>query len=188
MNQLTSIAWNDSTELRSFLARFSYMFPLAGGERSRAYIFFRGWMTTFVNLCEQIDAILANDKRNFGWHRIREKFGAPSLIYEVRGRARHVIHAHRPTEVRRIDCAPRDSFEPTAVAIQEAVLTAEVLLRETCIVCAAPSMITNAGGFWASLCAEHGADDFLNGGTGECGSLWRAAVLREESESHVPER
>jgi hypothetical protein len=137
-------------------------------------------MPTFANLCEQIDAILADDKRNFGWHRIREKFGAPSLSYEMRSRARHVIHAHRPTEVRRIDCAPSDSFEPAAIAVQEAVLAAEVVLRNTCIVCAAPSMITNAGGAWASVCAEHRADDFLNGGSGESESLWRAAVLREE--------
>ena len=180
MDLPTSIAWNESAQLRSLLSRFPYMFPLAGADRCRAYIFFRGWMPTFSSLCEQIDSILADDKRDFAWQRIREKFGAPSLSYKMSGRARHVIHAHRPTEVRRIDCAPSNAFEPLAVAIQEAVLVAEVVLRETCVVCAAPSMITNAGGAWASLCAAHRAGDYLNGGGGESGSLWKAAVLRDD--------
>lgn len=174
MNQPTSTACSDSSQLRALLARFLYMFPLTGVERKRAYIFFRGWMPTFALLCQHIDEALGSEKRDFGWLRIREKFGAPSFSYEMRGRARHVIHAHRPTEVTRIHCAPSESFDPTAVAIQEAVLEAEVRLRETCIVCGARSTITNAVGPWASLCSGHRKLDFM------AASVWAAAQLRED--------
>lgn len=168
MNQSTPTAWNESSQLGNLLARFPYMF--AEPNRKRAYSFFRGWLPTFALMCQQIDAILGEDKRDFLWTRIREKFGAPSLAYQMSGQARHVIHAHRPTEVRRISCAPSDLFEQSAVAIQEAVLLAELALREACIVCGAPSIITNAGGPWASLCAEHRSSAFLNSLQGTVGA------------------
>lgn len=180
MNQPTSTAWSDSSQLRALLARFPSMFPLTGVERKRAYIFFRGWMPTFVLLCQHIDEALGREKRDFAWMRIREKFGAPSFSYEMRGRARHVIHAHRPTEVTRIHCAPSESFDPTAVAIQEAVLQAEVILRETCIVCGARSTINNDAGPWASLCPKHQSASFPDQLDGRSASVWIAAQLREE--------
>lgn len=154
------------------------MFPLMGSERKRAYVFFRGWMPTFALMCGQIDAMLCEDKREFAWTKIREKFGAPSFSYQMRGQARHVIHAHRPEEVRRILCAPVESFEPLAVEIQEAVLRAEAKLRSACIVCGADSKITNAGGPWASLCADHLTPKFLK--HIEKKSLWSTATIVDE--------
>mgnify|MGYP000179711863 CR=1 FL=1 len=179
MNQPTSTAWSESSQLHALLARFPYMFPLTGGERKRAYIFFRGWMPTFALLCQHIDDALGSEKREFGWVRIREKFGAPSFSYEMRGRARHAIHAHRPTEVTRISCEPSESFDPTAVAIQEAVLQAELILRETCIVCGTSSKITNDVGPWTSLCVDHRKWTFVKSLENEAASVWGAAQLRE---------
>lgn len=179
MDQPISIVWTEPSQLRALLARFPYMFPLAGADESRAYIFFRGWLPTFAMLCQQIDSILGRDKRDFGWTRIREKFGAPSLSYEMRGRARHAIHAHRPSEVSRIACAPAESFGPAAVAIQEAVLLAELQLREKCIVCGATSKITNAQGPWASLCAQHQAQPLLESSNHQPATIWRIAQLQE---------
>ena len=178
MNKLKSTAWDEPIQPGSLLARFSYMFPHTGSERKRAYVFFRGWMPTFALMCEQIDALLADDKREFAWIRVREKFGAPSLSYQMRGRARHVIHAHRPDEVTRIACAPADSYDPSAIEIQEAILRGEVTLRQSCIVCGAHSIITNVAGPWASLCSEHRTSDFIE--SLSCGSVWTAAELRDE--------
>ncbi len=177
MNQPTSAAWNEPTQLGDFLARFPYMFPLEGRDRRRAYVFFRGWMPTFAQMCEQIDISLGDDKRGFAWARIREKFGAPSLSYQMRGQARHVIHAHRPHEVTRIVCAPADSFDPSAVEVQEVVLRGEVTLRQSCIVCGSASIITNAGGPWASLCTEHRSPAFLEDLGDRAASVWSAAQL-----------
>lgn len=174
-----SADWNEQAQLRAFLSRYSYMFPLTGGARRRAYTFFRGWMPTFARLCEQIDAILGEDKRDFAWVRIREKFGAPSLSYSMRGQARHVIHAHRPTEVRRIDCEPVESFEPVAVVIQETVLSTELELREKCIACGAKSTITNAQGPWASLCDQHRTTPILESLNHQPATVWTVAQLRE---------
>lgn len=176
VNRTTSTAWNEPSQLSDLVARFPYMF--AEPNRKRAYLFFRGWLPTFASMCVQIDSILGEDKRDFVWTRIREKFGAPSLSYMMRGQARHVIHAHRPTEVRRITCSSSEIFEPSAVAIQDAVLLAELALRGECIVCGMPSIITNAGGPWASLCAEHRSSAFLDNLEGT--SLWVAAELFED--------
>ena len=175
MNRTTSIAWNEPSQLQGLLARFPYMFSLAEADRRRAYVFFRGWMPTFALMCEQIDEILGAEKRDFKWNKIREKFGAPSLSYEMRGQARHVIHAHRPTEVRRILCASQECFEPLAVAIQDVVLAAELVLREECIVCGMSSTIINACGPWATLCPEHQTSDFIESLEGR--SLWATAGL-----------
>lgn len=180
MNQPILTAWNDPSELKSFLARFMYMFPLTGSERRRAYSFFRGWMPTFAQMCEEIDSNLDDDKREFGWTRIREKFGAPSLSYQMRGRARHVIHAHRPDEVRRIVCAPVESFDSSAVAVQEAVLSAELKMRQKCIVCGAKSTITNSQGSWASLCILHRSSVLAASLDHSPATVWSIAQLRED--------
>lgn len=179
MNQSITTAWNEASELKSFLARFSYMFPLTGSERRRAYVFFRGWMPTFAQLCKRVDAILGEDKRDYEWVRIREKFGAPSLSYVMRGQARHVIHAHRPTAVRRIVCAPVESFEPVTVAVQEAVLWAELELRDKCIVCGTKSTITNDQGPWASLCVHHRTAPLLESLNQQRAMVWTIAQLQE---------
>lgn len=178
MNQPTTAAWNEASGLVDLLARFPYMFPLGGSERRRAYVFFRGWMPTFMLMCEQIDAQLGEDKRSFAWTRVREKFGAPSLSYDMRGRARHAIYAHRPCEVRLIVCEPIESFEPVAIEIQELVLRAELALRESCIVCGAHSTITNAAGPWASLCTKHRSSAYLEDLAAKDASVWSAAQLR----------
>lgn len=178
MAESNSTKRNESSDLGDLLSRFQYMFPLTGLERRRAYVFFRGWLPTFALMCKQIDCILGEDKRDFGWTRIREKFGAPSLSYKMRGRARHVIHAHRPEEVTRIICAPAGSFDPAAVDIQEIVLRREVDLRQSCIVCGAKSTITNAPGPWASLCGKHRTGAFLEDVFRS--SVWTAAEIRED--------
>lgn len=179
MNGPTITAWNEGSQLGDLLARFRYMFPITESERRRSYLFFRGWMPTFARLCEQIDAILGEDKRDFAWVRIREKFGAPSLSYSMRGQARHVIHAHRPTEVRRIVCEPVESFEPVAVAVQEAVLWAGLELREKCIVCGTKSTITNDQGPWASLCDRHRKAPLLESLNHQPATVWTIAQLQE---------
>lgn len=190
MTSLPEPALNAPAQLGDLLARFGYMFPLSGSNRTRAYVFFRGWVPAYAQMCKQIDGLLGEDRRDFVWSRIREKFGAPSLAYQMRGRARHVIHAHRPAEATRIQCAPVESFDPLAVAVHEVVLFAELTRRDACIVCGAPSLITNVAGPWASLCDHHRTGAFLQGI--HVGSVWEAAVLREEPidsldvSSHVP--
>jgi hypothetical protein len=155
MNNSPSSSGDSNRQSDPLLSKFSYMFPLGESERRRAYVFFEGWMPLFSALCGNIDAALGRDKREFAWTKIREKFGAPSLCYEMRERARHAIHVHRPDYVRRLPCAPKETFDQVAVVIQELVLETELKLRNRCIVCGADSTITNAHGPWASLCPDH---------------------------------
>lgn len=170
---------NDSSELRELFFRLPYMFLLQGNERARSYIFFRGWISSFAKLCVDIDQILEAGRREFQWVRIREKFGAPSFAYVMQGRARHVVHAHRPNEVRRISCAPAEAFDPASIAIQEAVLQTEVVLRERCIVCGRASAIVNNLGPWASLCSTHRSPSFMQSLDHSGLSIWSRARLTE---------
>ena len=170
-----SNAWNDSSQLRGLLARYEYMFPLSG--ETRPYAFYRGWAPQFAALCEQVDAILTVNKRGFHWTRIREKFGAPSFAYRMRGQARFAINSHRPFSVSRVECAPRESFDSAAVSVQEMVLQTEIRLRNACIVCGANSEITNVQGPWVSLCPDHQGPDFLQELHARGQSLWTACKL-----------
>lgn len=170
-----SNAWNDSNQLRGLLARFEYMFPLSG--EKRPYAFYRGWAPQFAFLCEQVDAILSVDKRGFYWTRIREKFGAPSFAYRMHGQARFAINSHRPLSVSRVGCAPRESFDPAAVSVQELVLQTEVLLRNACIVCGGRSEITNVLGPWASLCPHHQQPTYVQELHARGESLWTDSRL-----------
>ncbi len=52
-------------------ARFEYQFT--GKHLGRT--FYRGWFPTFVQLCDGVDALLAEDKRGFNWLQIKEKWG-----------------------------------------------------------------------------------------------------------------
>jgi len=153
------------------------MFPLTGDEGRCAYLFFRGWISTFATACAQIDAILGSDKRAFHWTRLREKSGAPSFAYRMEEQARFAVNVHRPDEVHRVVCEPREGFDPIAVEIQELVLETETRLRSQCIICSAPSTITNAQGPWASLCAYHCSADLPEDSHALVGPVWKAAQL-----------
>ncbi len=165
---------NDITPA-SLHARFPYMFPLEGEGRRRAYRFFRGWLPSLAQACEDIDARLGVDKRGFHWTRVREKFGSPSFDYQMAGKARVAINIHRPTEVHRHEWEPSGGHDPVALAIDEIVLQLELRLRCLCIVCGAPSEINNDRGPWASLCPEHRADTFDEGHRDWKGSIWMSA-------------
>lgn len=171
-----SNAWNDSSQLRGLFSRYEYMFPLSG--ETRAYAFFRGWAPQFAVLCEQVDAVLTVDKRGFHWTRVREKFGAASFAYRMRGQARFAVNSHRPASVSRVECAPRESFDSVAISVQEMVLQTEVRLRNACIVCGARSEITNIQGPWVSLCPDHRRPDFLQELYLTGKSVWTASQLR----------
>ena len=169
-----------SEKLRKLPSRYSYMFPLQGQERARAYAWFRGWLPEVAVMCDRIDLLLGDNKRDFHWIRVREKFGAPSFHYQMEGKARFAVNLHRPQDVRRVDCAPRETFDPVAVAVQEVILETEVELRSHCIICGAPATITNAQGPWASLCAFHSAADLPTDPADTMGPVWKAARLAEE--------
>jgi hypothetical protein len=157
------------------LRTFSYMFPLAGEDGRRAYMFFRGWLPAFISTCTEIDALLGANKRGFRWTRVREKYGSPSLRYWMEGQVRTATHIHRPDAVQRVESKPLMNADPTAVAIHERVLQLEVQLRSLCIVCGASSEINQDQGPWASLCAEHRAETFAEGHKDWRGSIFKSA-------------
>jgi len=170
---------NNQVNLSGVLSRYGYMFPLTGSERMRAYVWLRGWVLGVAAACERIDVLLGANKRGFHWTRVREKFGAPSLAYQMDGKARFAINIHRPDEVHRLECAGRGGFDPVALEIHELILQTEVQLRSQCIICGASSSITNSQGPWASLCAAHRTVDLAGDLANPFGSIWTAAHVAE---------
>lgn len=51
----------DLAQLNALKARFSYMFD----SPSSGIDIYRGWLADFASACEQIDALLGDDKRGF---------------------------------------------------------------------------------------------------------------------------
>lgn len=156
-------------------AHFPYMFPLEGDENRRAYILFRGWLPTLVDVCQKIDALLGANKRGFHWTRLREKYGAPSFAYGMDGKARVAMDYPLPSSVKPVECQTEGGNDAVALQINELVLQVELKLRCTCIVCGAASEINNDRGPWASLCAEHRAETFDVGHKDWKGSVWASA-------------
>jgi len=177
---------NDLGHALGPLSRYRYMFPLESAERRQAYVWLRGWIPGFAELCQQIDALLGPDKRNFRWTRVREKFGAPSLAYQMDGKARFAFNMHRPHEVLRVECATREAFDDVAIEIHERILQREVLLRSQCIICGAPATITSAQGPWASLCAVHRAAVLPINLDDPMGPVWMAARVGEDEVFGLP--
>jgi hypothetical protein len=68
--------------------RFPYMFdgPNSGFE------FYRGWMSVLVWACEEIDEALGEDKRNFRWTQIKEKFGGSRFYYWIDSASSAAVH------------------------------------------------------------------------------------------------
>ena len=57
--------------------RFPYMFS----GRNIGLSVGDGWMDLFAKLCEDIDALLGDDKRGFHWVQLKEKFGTARFYY-----------------------------------------------------------------------------------------------------------
>ena len=69
------------TTLKDLMVRYPYQF-------SGPYIylsFARGWFALFVQLCENVDQLLGENKRHFHWTQTKEKFGVFRIYYVLDG-------------------------------------------------------------------------------------------------------
>jgi len=117
---------------RVLLDRFEYMF----NDPHARFDFYRGWMPMTVQVCEAIDAVLGNDKRDFRWAQIKEKFGEARFYYYVQSSSAHdveIITTKTPVGATvRVAANPAD---PVAREIANIVAKAQDESRSTCQVC-----------------------------------------------------
>ncbi len=135
-------------------ARFEYQFT--GKHLGRT--FYRGWFPTFVQLCDGVDALLAEDKRGFNWLQIKEKWGTARFYWEMQGSSTVRLDLRIPgqlTSVRILEQAAGSAQSSLAERITDLVREAEHDTLSQCIVCGGLATISDEEAWVLALCEEH---------------------------------
>jgi hypothetical protein len=114
----------------------------------------RGWYPTFAKLCDDIDALLGDDKRNFKWIQLKEKFGAARWychwdLREGEGRSVQIAVQQDNGALMKIDPNLNE------ISIQGLINLAEEVTGKKCIVCGEPAIIDSHRGWYQCLCKKH---------------------------------
>jgi hypothetical protein len=140
-------------------ARFPYMFA---GENI-GFSFSRGWFPLFQKLCEDIDALLGDNKQGFHWVQLKEKFGSARFYWKMKAQTPNLhidlISASQVTGVvmRSNDTGPDEAGAQSSVArrIDDLVGQAALATRSLCIVCGQPGKVNQDKSWMLVLCDEH---------------------------------
>jgi hypothetical protein len=160
--------------------RFAYQF--SGQHLGRT--FYRGWFPTLVKLCEDIDAVLGEDKRGFHWTQLKEKWGAARFYWNVEGYGPNLrldlADAGTLTSVRRSDLeAGAGSAQLSLVKrIDNLVRQAEHATLSRCIVCGQPAALSEEQPWVLALCEQHAELRRTSGTSGR--EFMETALFRKE--------
>ncbi|GKT26180.1 hypothetical protein [Acidovorax sp. SUPP3334] len=137
------------TELKQ---RFPYMFsgPHIGLD------IYRGWLSDFINACEAIDALLAEDKRGFHWKQTKAKYGF----------ARYYFDTDAVRTLRLSFSDGKGVYEVTKgldghdieQRINKICNDAEQASMTKCIVCGGSAEIKSYGSWAVCACEKHSPD------------------------------
>lgn len=137
-------------------ARFPYMFA---GENI-GFSFYRGWFPLFAKLCEDIDALLGDDKRGFHWVQLKEKFGSVRFYWQMTGHAQQLqVTVFSESGVAELSKHHRDST--LGGQIEALVREATVATRSRCIVCGEAATLDQSDSYVLVLCQHHTAQHRL---------------------------
>lgn len=137
---------------RELQATYPYMFS----GRNIGLSISRGWFELFARLCHDIDQVLGNDKQNFHWSQLKEKFGAPRWYFDL----------GKQKSQKRIDLITGNSSlvkfrakvkdkDVVRKAINDLVDKAEAIASKQCISCGSPGKNDATGGFYLVVCEKH---------------------------------
>ena len=139
---------NPFAEIR---VRFGYMFegPHIG------LIFYAGWLPDFARTCEEIDALLGDDKRGFHFVQAKEKFGAARYYYSVGGKKRKILD-----EILEVLSASQwrtasQKGDQVAEEIDRLIDAAQQASGVTCMICGAPGEIVPSPEWLRCVCKRH---------------------------------
>lgn len=119
---------------KELAARFPYQF--AG--KNLGLCVSKGWFPLFVQLCTEIDKLLGDNKRNFRWRQVKEKFGTGRFYWS----------AEKPSGVAAVELIH---------AIGELVRAAEQQTAATCAVYGEPGALDRSECHLLTLCHVHSA-------------------------------
>ena len=142
-------------------ARFPYMFT-DERLRHRGIGCYRGWLSILTRTCEKIDVALGDDRRNFHWTHIGEKYGSACLRYVIDSVTSKKVDVGKPGQPLRIP-VDRAPSEPVVVAVASIVSKAVEATRITCCRCGAPAQARPQlrRCMPPALCVLHSADPAL---------------------------
>jgi hypothetical protein len=132
------------------LAAYPYMFN--GSNIGLAL--YRGWYPTFAKLCDDIDALLGEDKRNFKFVQLKSKFGAARWYarYDLReGESRGIQIAVQQEDGSLLQLDPNLN----AATIEGLINLAQDETSQLCIVCGESAKIESHRGYYQCLCKKH---------------------------------
>jgi hypothetical protein len=144
--------------------RFPYMFEGS----NIGFDFYRGWMPIFAWACEEIDTVLGQDKRDFRWVQLKEKYGAARFYYAMGKSDAHPVEIDTPARLSSMRADPALEQVITR-AVEDIVDKASAATESACVVCGSNATVQNYGGYLVNLCVVHqpgGPDD----------DRWREAV------------
>lgn len=118
--------------------RFPYMFA----DQDASISFYKGWFQSLVQLCEDIDALLGDDRERFRWTQVKEKFGVARFHFEL-GRARPGM---------RTGAAKAQLMEQ----LLQLTAKAGAASSKLCVVCGAPGALDETDLQYMTLCPRHG--------------------------------
>jgi hypothetical protein len=122
-----------------------------------------GWIEIFATLCDEIDALLGDNKHGFHWAQCKEKFGSARWYWDMAG----VESALRMDLIAPDGGAsltkPAKSSQPEGVPLVERlsalIRAAEQETSHSCIVCGERGVNDHGnvrgGGWYLTLCPEH---------------------------------
>lgn len=121
-----------------------------------------GWIDLFARLCDDVDALLGQQKHRFYWTQVKEKFGSarfywrfgryePQVNLDILGPGA-IVNVKVPSVRRQ---RAENSDDALMQQISELVNEAERKTRQTCIACGEPGQIDSTRGYLLVLCEEH---------------------------------
>ncbi|MDM0104855.1 hypothetical protein QTH97_07915 [Variovorax sp. J22R24] len=119
--------------------------------------FHDGWLPTFAETCEQIDKLLGENKREFRWVQVKEKFGSARFYFRLGKSKRVVIDVIDPQEKEGHALIKNATRIGDAVAsrIDAIVDEAEAKTQMICMLCGADAQTRPFDGYYWTLCAAH---------------------------------
>ena len=154
-----------SQVVQALRAKYPYQF-----QKSRFGVHITaGWLPRFVQLCDEVDQALGEDKRGFHWDGCDEKFGVANLGFG--------FHARKQVAI------------DTRALLNPVVDKAALDLKHCCVVCGQHGEADPGQGYMLTLCPGHrqecGESDFWAivdmGSVYEACNAWHEQKLKEES-------
>ena len=139
------------TPVEQLQARFPYMF----GRHTVSMEYHDGWFSIFEKACEQIDAVLGEDKRDFHWVQVKEKFGSARFYFRMGKSTRLVVDLIGGQEGHALIKQPTQAGDSISDRIDAIVDQAEARTCTTCMVCGAAAQTKAYGGYYLTVCAAH---------------------------------